>query len=184
MSVCGSVCVSLSLVVEESDATVVTASDEGWGSGRVGETTDGGQVTCTQRNKRSSEHVQETNLPTFWLVAWGKITIRSKFTLVLWTHCTLPYTHIPPTTHTCHQRCTWLCCSCVPAEYHLLLLSGLTHQHWRKKVNHSSPSLSRLWANYTHPIDMYTSTEQYIPSAPTHHSPQCVWTLRMVCTEV
>ena len=45
---------SLSLVVEESDATVVTASDEGWGSGRVGETTDGGQVTCTQGNKRSS----------------------------------------------------------------------------------------------------------------------------------
>ena len=39
--------VSLSLVVEESDATVVTASDEGWGRGRVGETTDGGQVTCT-----------------------------------------------------------------------------------------------------------------------------------------
>ena len=36
----------LSLVVEESDATVVTASDECWGSGRVGETTDGGQVTC------------------------------------------------------------------------------------------------------------------------------------------
>ena len=60
---------SLSLVVEESDATVVTASDEGWGGGRVGETTDGGQVTCTQRNKRSSEHVQETKLPTFWLVA-------------------------------------------------------------------------------------------------------------------
>ena len=56
---------SVSLVVEESDATVVTASDEGWGSGRVGETTDGGQVTCTQRSKRSSEHVQETNLPTF-----------------------------------------------------------------------------------------------------------------------
>ena len=54
---CVCVCVSLSLVVEESDATVVTASDEGWGSGRVGETTDGGQVTCTQRNKRSSEHV-------------------------------------------------------------------------------------------------------------------------------
>ena len=45
---------SLSLVVEESDATVVTASDEGWGSGRVGETTDGGQVTCTHENKRSS----------------------------------------------------------------------------------------------------------------------------------
>ena len=64
-TMCESVCVSLSLVVEESDATVVTASDEGWGSGRVGETTDGGQVTCTQRNKRSSEHVQETNLPTF-----------------------------------------------------------------------------------------------------------------------
>ena len=54
---CESVCVSQSLVVEESDATVVTASDEGWGSGRVGETTDGGQVTCTQRNKRSSERV-------------------------------------------------------------------------------------------------------------------------------
>ena len=53
---CVRVCMSLSLVVEESDATVVTASDEGWGSGRVGETTDGGQVTCTQRNKRSSEH--------------------------------------------------------------------------------------------------------------------------------
>ena len=48
---------SLSLVVEESDATVVTASDEGWGSGGVGETSDGGQVTCTQRNKRASEHV-------------------------------------------------------------------------------------------------------------------------------
>ena len=41
-------CVSLSLIAEESDATVVTARDEGWGSGRVGETTDGGQVTCTQ----------------------------------------------------------------------------------------------------------------------------------------
>ena len=53
--VCVCVCGSLSLVVEESDATVVTASDEGWGeSGRV---QDGGQVTCTQRNKRSSEHV-------------------------------------------------------------------------------------------------------------------------------
>ena len=45
-------CVSLSLVVEESDATVITASDEGWGRGRVGESTDGGQVTCTQENKR------------------------------------------------------------------------------------------------------------------------------------
>ena len=45
---------SLSLVVEESDVTVVTASDEGWGSGRVGETMDGGQVTCTQENKSSS----------------------------------------------------------------------------------------------------------------------------------
>ena len=56
-TMCVSVCVSLSLVVEESDATVVTASNEGWGGGRVGETTDGGQVTCTQRNKRSSEHV-------------------------------------------------------------------------------------------------------------------------------
>ena len=135
---------SLSLVVEESDATVVTASDEGWGSGRVGETTDGGQVTCTQRNKRSSEHVQETNLPTFSLVAWGKITITTKLTLVLWTRCTLPYTHILFShTHTCHQRCARLCCSCVPAEHHLLLLSGLTHQHWRKKVNHSSPSLSK-----------------------------------------
>ena len=65
MCVCVCVCVSLSLIVEGSDATVVTASNEGWGSGRVGETTDGGQVTCTQRNKRSSEHVQETNLPTF-----------------------------------------------------------------------------------------------------------------------
>ena len=38
------VCVSLSLVVEESDVTVVTASDEGWGSGRVEETTDGGAI--------------------------------------------------------------------------------------------------------------------------------------------
>ena len=37
-------CVSLSLVVEESDATVVTASDEGWGSRRVEETTDGGAI--------------------------------------------------------------------------------------------------------------------------------------------
>ena len=45
---------SLSLVVEESDATVVTASDEAGGSGRVTETTDGGQVTCTQENKRQS----------------------------------------------------------------------------------------------------------------------------------
>ena len=45
--------VSLSLVVEESDATVVTASDEGWGSGRVEETTDGGQVTSTQENNSS-----------------------------------------------------------------------------------------------------------------------------------
>ena len=139
-SMCMCVCMSLSLVVEESDATVVTASDEGWGGGRVGETTDGGQVTCTQRNKRSSEHVQETNLPTFSLVAWGKITIRAKLTVVLWTRCTLPYTHIlTPHTHTCHQRCARLCCSCVPAEHHLLLLSGLTHQHWRKKVNHSPP---------------------------------------------
>ena len=45
---------SLSLIVEESDATVITTSDEGGGCGRVGETTDGGQVTCTQENKRSS----------------------------------------------------------------------------------------------------------------------------------
>ena len=45
--------VSLSLVVEESDATVIAVSDEGWGSGRVGETMDGGQVTCTQENKRA-----------------------------------------------------------------------------------------------------------------------------------
>ena len=44
--------VSLSLAVEESDEKVITASDEGWGSGRVGETTDGVQVTCTQGNKR------------------------------------------------------------------------------------------------------------------------------------
>ena len=59
---------SPSLVVEESDATVVTASDEGWGSGRVGETTDGGQVTYTQENKRSSVYSclgnQLTKLPT------------------------------------------------------------------------------------------------------------------------
>ena len=26
---------------------------------------NGGEVTCTQGSKRSSEHVQETNLPTF-----------------------------------------------------------------------------------------------------------------------
>ena len=38
------VCMSLSFVVEESDATVVTASDEGWGNGRVEETTDGGAI--------------------------------------------------------------------------------------------------------------------------------------------
>ena len=49
-------CVSLSLVVEESDTKVVTASDEGGGSGRVGETMDGGQVTCTQENKRAHVH--------------------------------------------------------------------------------------------------------------------------------
>ena len=54
---CVQMCVSLSLVVEESDATVVTASDEGWGSGRVGETTDGGQVTSTQGNKRAHVHI-------------------------------------------------------------------------------------------------------------------------------
>ena len=35
-TMCECVCVSLSLVVEDSDATVVTAHDEGWGSGRVG----------------------------------------------------------------------------------------------------------------------------------------------------
>ena len=35
---------SLSLAVQESDATVVTASDEGWGGGRVGETTDGDAI--------------------------------------------------------------------------------------------------------------------------------------------
>ena len=50
-------CVSLSLVVEESDATVVTASDEGGGCGRVGETMDGGQVTCTQGNKRAHVYI-------------------------------------------------------------------------------------------------------------------------------
>ena len=50
-------CVSLSLVVEESDVTVITASDEGWGSGRVGETTDGGQVTYTQENKRAHAYI-------------------------------------------------------------------------------------------------------------------------------
>ena len=59
---------SLSLVVEESDATVITASDEGRGCGRVGETTDGGQVTCTQENKRSSVYTclgnQLTNILT------------------------------------------------------------------------------------------------------------------------
>ena len=59
---------SLSLVVEESDATVITASDEGWGRGRVGETTDGGQVTCSQENKRSSVYTclgnQRTNILT------------------------------------------------------------------------------------------------------------------------
>ena len=44
---CVCVCVSLSLVVEEPDVTVITASDEGWGGGRVGETKDGGQMTCT-----------------------------------------------------------------------------------------------------------------------------------------
>ena len=32
-TMCESVCVSLSLVVEESDATVITASDEGWAVG-------------------------------------------------------------------------------------------------------------------------------------------------------
>ena len=42
-------CVSLSLVVEESDSTVVAASDEGWANG--------GQVIYTQGSKRSSEHV-------------------------------------------------------------------------------------------------------------------------------
>ena len=61
-------CVSLSLVVEESDATVIAASDEGWGRGRVGETTDGGQVTCTQENKRPSVYTcsgnQLTNILT------------------------------------------------------------------------------------------------------------------------
>ena len=46
-------CMSLSLIAEESDPTVATARDEGWGSGRVGETTNGGQVTCTWGNKRA-----------------------------------------------------------------------------------------------------------------------------------
>ena len=54
------VCVSLSFVVEESDATVITASDEGGGCGRVGETTDGGQVTCTQENKRAHVYILHT----------------------------------------------------------------------------------------------------------------------------
>ena len=35
---------SLSFAVQESDATVVTASDEGWDGGRVGETMDGGAI--------------------------------------------------------------------------------------------------------------------------------------------
>ena len=56
--------------------------------------------------------------------------------LALCTCCTLPFTY-----KHLHQRCTWLCCSCVPTEHHLLLLSGLTYQHWRKKVNHSSQQL-------------------------------------------
>ena len=46
------VCVCpLSLVVEESDATVVTAV---MNAGAVGETTDGGQVTC-KKSKGSGQ---------------------------------------------------------------------------------------------------------------------------------
>ena len=64
-------CMSLSLIVEESDVTVVTARDEGWGSRRVGETTDGGQVTCTWRNKRARliiSHIVANDHAFIWYV--------------------------------------------------------------------------------------------------------------------
>ena len=86
-----------------------------------------------------------------------------------------PCTHTLPH-HTCHQRCVWLCCPCVPGEHHLLLLSGLTHQHWRKKVNHSSPSLS-LHSERTIHIILYMYKKNLaldnIYSVPTHHSEHC-----------
>ena len=69
-------CVSLSLVVEESDATVITTSDEGGGCGRVGETMDGGQVTCTQENNRTHVyilHIVANDSRFFYLVCASKI---------------------------------------------------------------------------------------------------------------
>jgi len=44
-----SICESLSLVVEEPDPAVLTASDEGRGSWRVGEISDCCQVACAQQ---------------------------------------------------------------------------------------------------------------------------------------
>ena len=86
-----------------------------------------------------------------------------------------PCTHTLPH-HTCHQRCLWLCCPCVPAEHHLLLLSGVTHRHWRKKVNQSSPSLS-LHSEQTIHIILYMYKKNLaldnIYSVPTHHSEHC-----------
>ena len=71
----------------------------------------------------------------------------------------------PPHTHTWHQRCAWLC-SCVPAEHHLLLLCGLTHQHWRKKVNHSSPSL--LFSSPSDYMDFIYLYKKKIALNPVH----------------
>ena len=95
----------------------------------------------------------------------------------LHTHIILPHTPVTRGVHGCvvlvSQQSTTCCCC----------LASPINTGGRKWTTHH-PSFSHLWANYTHPIDMYSSTEQYIPSAPTHHSPQCVWTLQTVCTEV
>lgn len=44
-----------------------------------------------------------------------------------------PFSLHPPPTPTCDQRSTWLCSPRVPAQHNLLLLSGLSHEHWNKK---------------------------------------------------
>ena len=142
---------SLSLIVEESDATVVTASDEGWGSGRVGETTDGGQVTCTQRNKRSSEHVQETNLPTFSLVAWGKTTINCCWCFGLVAPFPTHTYYSPTHTHLSPEVCTavlFLCPNRAPPAVAVWLHPSTLEEESEPLITLPLSILSKLYTSY------------------------------------
>ena len=120
--------------------------------------------------------------PGLWLYfrdSWRGIHFSRNF--VPW-QCTLPYTHIIlPHPHTCHQRCAWLCCSCVPAEHHCCLASPI-NTGGRKWTTHHPPSLDS--EQTIHILLTCTLALNNIHSAPAHHSLQCVWTLRTVCTEV